>query len=446
MNGESGTFEYDEDVEAGDEAAEADEAYLEADEADGGEDSEADEAYLEADEGSDEADESFVEADGEADEAFIEADGEADEGADEAVSASAQLRADRDRNRRAAWARRIAAGQRVEAQRAATTQRSITSRIQSVRPGGPAKVASVGSLRGAGVVTAILPNGRRSRMRIIPTVAPIAEVNRLKQVVQVNERRQAVATHRNSRAIASLAQAQASAVKQLTAQQVKSDKDLGKRIIEGHNRLDKRITKELSGGSGSLDKHGKRLMRHMKRQRQRSIMNNVLVASALPLFAAYGDRSKPWASRNLLLTGSLVGWMLGDELLDSYAGKSKGGRGVATAWSWGAPVGNFLTSYFPMRNKQHQRFLSGVTTFTPTSAAPKGTADVKALIGTSSFSTFSGAQHSAVGTVVSGADSVNVTFNTDKSQVEFEPVNTTSPAGPVTVAWIVDTDPPSVKP
>jgi len=99
-----------------------------------------------------------------------------------------------------------------------------------------------------------------------------------------------------------------------------------------------------------------------------------------------------------------------------------------------------------MRKKQHQRFLSGVTTFTPTSAAPKGTADVKALIGTSSFSTFSGAQHSAVGTVVSGADSVNVTFNTDKSQVEFEPVNTTSPAGPVTVAWIVDTDPPSVKP
>jgi hypothetical protein len=44
------------------------------------------------------------------------------------------------------------------------------------------------------VVTAILPNGRRSRMRIIPTMAPIAEVNRLRTVINVNAQRQAVAT------------------------------------------------------------------------------------------------------------------------------------------------------------------------------------------------------------------------------------------------------------
>src|SRR5215510_14745331 len=60
----------------------------------------------------------------EGDESTFEGD-EGDEG-DEAesvqMSASARLRADRDRGRRAAWARKIAADQRVEAQRAASAQ------------------------------------------------------------------------------------------------------------------------------------------------------------------------------------------------------------------------------------------------------------------------------------------------------------------------------------
>ena len=57
------------------------------------------------------------------------------------------------------------------------------------------KVASVGHAAGRRRRDgAILPNGRRSRMRIIPTVAPISEVNRLRSVVIVNEKRQAVAT------------------------------------------------------------------------------------------------------------------------------------------------------------------------------------------------------------------------------------------------------------
>ena len=130
---------------------------------------------------------------------------------------SARLRADRDRKRRAEWARRIAADQRVEARRAATTLQTITRQIRSIQTGGRTRLQSVGPLQGRGAATAILPNGRRSRMRIIPTVAPISEVNRLRSA-------QAVAIGKNSRAIAALAVAQAVAIKKLTAQQVKSDK------------------------------------------------------------------------------------------------------------------------------------------------------------------------------------------------------------------------------
>ena len=149
-----------------------------------------------------------------------------------------------DKSRRAEWARRIAADQRRAAQRAATTLQSITRQIRSIQTGGRTRLQSVGPLQGGGVVTAILPNGRRSRMRVIPTIALIREVNRLRSVIIVNERRQASATDRNSRAIAALALAQAAAVRKLTAEQVKSDKDLRKRLVEGHDRLNQRITKD----------------------------------------------------------------------------------------------------------------------------------------------------------------------------------------------------------
>ena len=115
-------------------------------------------------------------------------------------------------------------------------------------------------------MTAILPNGRRSRMRIIPTMAPIREVNRLRSEVNTDA---AVAIGKNSRAIAALAAAHAAAVKKLSAEQVKSDKDLRKRLVEADNRLNRRITKELSGGSVVFDKDGKRLMRARRRQRPR---------------------------------------------------------------------------------------------------------------------------------------------------------------------------------
>src|SRR5688572_26175109 len=252
------------------------------------------------------------------------------------VSASARLRA----QNRQLFAKRLATDHKREVQRARDTQRALTTRIRSIQVGAPTKVASVGALQGAGVVTAVLPNGRQSRMRIIPTMAPVREVNRLRTVVLSNERRQAVATRVNSKAIANLAVAQAAAVKRLTDQQVKSDKDLSKRIVEGHNRLDARITKELSGGSGLVDKHRKAMMRQLRRQRQRSLMNSVLLASSAPFFVAYGDRESPFAKNNLILTGSLLGFMVADEAVDWLSPKPGMMQNVAQWWSYLAPIGN----------------------------------------------------------------------------------------------------------
>jgi hypothetical protein len=440
MSAESGTFEYDEDIEASefsesDESDESDEmAFGEADESDeSDEDVESDEAL----------DETTFEASDEG-EAVDESDGEVDEGLDEAVlSASARLRADRDRNRRSAWARRIAADQRVEARRASTTQQAITRQIQSVRPGVQARVASVGPLQGAGVVTAILPNGRRSRMRIVPTVAPISEVNRLRSVITINDRRQALATNKQSRAIAALAAAQTAAVRKLTAEQVKSDKDLRNRLVEGDNRLDKRITTALSSGNGSLGKHGKQIMAQLKRQRQRQIWNNITIATSLPFWAAFGERQL-FGRNNLTLGLSTLGWLLGDELVDSFRTKSGVVKGGANLWSYLAPVGNGVTVFFLLRNRQHERFISGVSQLTG-----PGTHTIPITANTTLFKKkaaedFKTASHSVVasfvegGTLASPLEQIALRANVANGDLLLSVENVG--AGETTkVAWIIDT-------
>ncbi len=362
MTGESRDFEYDgEDIEGGEMAYEMDE------QDESGEDLEAsDEGFESEDVEVDEAsDESAWEAADEG-EAVDESDGETDEGFGEtmSMSASARVRREQDTRRRENWSRKVAADQRVEARRVNTTQKSITRQIQTIKPGAQAPVYSVGPLQGAGVVTAVLPNGRRSRMRIIPTLAPIAEVNRLRAVIAINDKRQAKATGSNSRAIAALAATQTAAVRKLSAEQVKSDKEMRQRLVEGDNRLDKRITKELSGGSGILDKHGKRLTAQLRQQRMKSIMNSVTLATSLPFWAAYGEKDNPLSRNNLTMAASTAGWLVSDELIDQFAGGSGGMKGFSNFLSYLAWAGNGATIYFLLKDRQHQRFITGVTPVT----------------------------------------------------------------------------------
>lgn len=434
-------FEYDEGVESGDEGVEMDESESDESFATEAEDLETDEDIeMEMEMESDESDEAYAvpEDIGEDIEAESDIEAEAEAFDEAAVSASARLRADQDRRRRASWARRIAADQRLEARRAASTQRSITTQVKSIQKGvgGPTRIASVGSLQGAGVVTAVLPNGRRSRMRIIPTVAPISEVNRLRNVVMVNEKRQAMATGKNARSIAKLASAQAAAVKRLTDQQLKSDKDLAKRIVEGDNRLDARIAKELSGGAGVLGKHGKQMARMLKRQRQRALWNNILLASSAPFFAAYGERSDPFAKNNLILTGSLLGWLVADDVADALSGKSKAVKSGANLFSYLAPVGNGATAYFLLRNKQHERFITGLTT-----VPASGTIDVSvgsSRVGKGALEAFKTDKHAIVATAVDSTAVANADVRAELI-ADGKLRLTVTPAAATKVAWIIDT-------
>jgi hypothetical protein len=429
MNGEA-FDEYDE-AEASDEAFEASD--------------EADEAF----EASDEADEAFEASDeaDEADEAF-EASDEADE-ADEAASVStlnARIRLAKDQQRRREWKARVASSLRADVKRANATQQDIARQIRAINVGGPARSQSISPIQGDGVVTATLANGRSARMSFRPKLAPLGEVNRLRQQLAFNDKQQATALATQRRAIANLAMAQAAAVKKLTDQQVKSDKDLGERIVQSYNKLDKRISSELNGSKGVVEKNNKRIIKWMKQQRRRQLLNNVLITSALPLYAAYGDRSDPFSRDNLILTASLGGWLLADEFIGGMSNgkRSKALNTAANAWSWLAPVGNFATVQFLLKDRQHERFVTSVNTFN----GPATTADASIPIAKDSVADFAGTagQVPVVATVVTGRPDTQVRARVNAAAaptptvtLEFEPALLAGES--VTVAWMVDTQP-----
>jgi hypothetical protein len=250
--------------------------------------------------------------------------------------------------------------------------------------------------------------------------------------VLMNERRQAVATARNSRAITRLATTQAAAVKRLTAQQVKSDKNISQRISQTYSGLDKRITRELAG-TGGLGRHGKVMMRQLKLQRQRATWNNILIASSLPFFAAYGTTAKPFAKNNVILTANVLGWLLLDDFVDSFRSKSTTLRGGANIWSYLAPVGNGATAFFLLDKKQHERFLTG---FNPVTAATGATVDLTTKIASRSVDDFKKGDRNVVATVVGAAAATTAVVAQVKNGILSLDVSADA-----TVAWVVDTQP-----
>ena len=154
------------------------------------------------------------------------------------ASIQARMRADA-RNRQAQ------AAQRATVRHAIGVQRKLDQQLGRIRGPAPVGLRRLDMLRGSGVVTAQLPNGRTTRLMITPPLATREDVNRLTQQIGVNDVRQAKAIQQQGRTIAQLKSAQATAIKSLTAEQLKISKDLTKRLSDSETKLDKRITKEV---------------------------------------------------------------------------------------------------------------------------------------------------------------------------------------------------------
>ena len=311
----------------------------------------------------------------------------------------------------------------------------MRARFRKIGKGRRVKLRRVTRLRGSGVVTAQLPNGRRTRMRISPAPASIRSVNKLSARINANAKRQARVTSANAKALKRLSTAQSAAIKRLTAQQVKADKALSKRIVAGDNKLDKRISKELRGQHSAVAKHRRMVAMALKRQQRRSLMNNLLLATSLPLWSAYGDKANPLGKNNLILGASTLGWLLLDDVVDTWFVKNKRG-GLATAtnvFSYLSWAGNGLTSYGFLRNTQ-PRLVSGNATI-----SLDGTGDGETTLQYTETNGFKKAPDKTT-VLVGGDPTMNITGTAGPNGVTIK-VSGGNASGSTNVAWVVDTQP-----
>jgi hypothetical protein len=102
----------------------------------------------------------------------------------------------------------------------------------------------------------------------------------------------------------------------------------------------------------------------LQRLRHRDLWDAIVLASALPLFAAYGERGRPFGAHNLTLTASLLIWLVGDEIVDALFGTARPSAQSlrdTDIWSYLAPLGNLLAGWWLLGARQHERFLTQTT-------------------------------------------------------------------------------------
>jgi hypothetical protein len=360
------------------------------------------------------------------------------------------------------------AQQRVAAHKARVSQQQLGSRIAGItKPlrgsSGLAQPRGLAPVAGRASVTVTMPNGRRTQMQIAPAMASADSVNRLRAQVAANDRRQSTALAASSRAIGRLGETQAAAVKKLTQQQLASDRALTKRLVGGDAKLDKRVTTELVKAVRGHAVQDRRAAKAIAREKRRALWNNLLLASALPFFTAFGKASDPFARNNLLLTGSLSAWMLGDEIVDRFVvdqGTPRKGRkgrkgrkdqGMqawsrgADLWSYLAPAGNAATAWFLFKDQQNVRFLSGITSISISAGGSAPHATVPLDIALKSEEAFKARKNvRVVASLVSATNVIAVTATVREGVLELTLIRPSGfgSGGSAEVAWIVDTQDP----
>jgi hypothetical protein len=217
--------------------------------------------------------------------------------------------------------------------------------------------------RGARTVSALLPNGRTAWLTIDPVIAPVDEVNRLATALQRIDARHALNARAESAAITSLARKTAKDMERVEAARVASEKKLRKRLASGDAKVRKQADVAIAKDRVATSKDWKAVHALVHRMRRRSVWDHIVVASAAPLFATFGQRGNPLAINNITLFISLLVWLVGDEINDVLSGPPRE-RGAGPfreldIWSYLAPVGNVLTGWWLLDGTQRERFVTG---------------------------------------------------------------------------------------
>lgn len=239
--------------------------------------------------------------------------------------------------------------------------------------------------RGVRTITATLPNGRTAWLHLDPAPVSVAEINRLVSALERADARHALALQSESDALARLSRATARDVQRLTEARVRGDLELRAQMAVGDARIAQKVRRGIRRDRAVVRKDWRHIQAVAQRIRRRSIWDHVVVASAVPLFAAYGQRGNPLGINNITLALSLGVWLVGDEIGDALSGRPSERTGVVREldlWSHLAPIGNVLTGWWLLRDSQQERFATGIA-----DAFRPGRRDLFALAATSGSST-----------------------------------------------------------
>jgi len=218
--------------------------------------------------------------------------------------------------------------------------------------------------RGPRGLTAILPNGRTVWLEVSPALQSAAGMRRLAWRTQQRAVQRRALASWNSAALERLSQTVAEDAARLTNEKLGRVRRLRRRLVIRYNRLDRRVTKAAAEYRRGLERQMAIERETVRRLRRRDLWDKILLLSALPLFAAYGERGRPHGVHNLTLTLSLLIWLVGDEIVQRLFGPSKRSPYPlhdTDAWSYIAPIGHILTGWWLLGDRQHERYVAGLT-------------------------------------------------------------------------------------
>lgn len=225
---------------------------------------------------------------------------------------------------------------------------------------GPVRGAS---LLGNRTLTAILPNGRVVWLSVSAPLASATSLANAARLADGATRRQELAVASRRRAINRLAQSIDEGVARLSAQRVARAAALRRRLAAGDGARDRRLSKAVAEFRRQVARQIRIDRQSIARLRRRDWCDKAVIASALPLLAAYGQSGRPHAANNLALTLSLLTWLVGDELVAALFDKKPASPYAikdADVWSYVAPFANLLAGWWMMNDLPHERFVSGV--------------------------------------------------------------------------------------
>jgi hypothetical protein len=219
-------------------------------------------------------------------------------------------------------------------------------------------------VRGSSTVSARLPNGRTTSLELDPNPVAGAEIEQLRRAIQRRSILRAEAQQLNAVAVRELAERTAADTKRLIRRHVRTDQRLEVQARIGDRVNERRFEREAARVRRENREQERETHKALRRLQRRQLWDAILVASSAPAFAAYGQRSNPFTETNVTLLLSSLVWLLGDELSDMLAETPRPAGEIVRErdlWSYIAPLGNVLTAWWLFDDRQHERFVSGIS-------------------------------------------------------------------------------------